>query len=240
MDKSIQKHFVLTNTTINDQTYYIVCTTQDFGTNHHFVSFHWTQCPKKLLTGQAVNMFNLAGTTANGESIYNVDARFTGSDYNSQANRQKNLEFCANCLANSIKSMDYSFYLAQNELNDSKAHFQQYIHNKSDAMLNLLLSLSDVIDENAPKDEQNEIIFNTDNQKLWDEEREYFINETVDSVSNILYSLQAMPGSQSLDIDFINNITAKSTPIINKNLNSFNLMNQSLLDEYNAPAVAKN
>ena len=239
MNKLILKHFVLTDTNINDKKYYILCSTQQFTKDHYFVALYWAKATSDLHTGQEIDLINNAGFTPTNEPIFNIKAKYNDEDNNSQANRKANLEFCAKCLANSIKSMDYTHYIYANNFTNTKQNLQQYIHNKSDVMLNILLSLSDIADENATKDDNNEIVHNIDATKLWDEEREHFINETVNSITNMLYTMQTIQTHNTPDLDFIDDISTKMTPLINENLQAFNLMNSSLAQEYNAPVVTK-
>ena len=60
MNKLILKHFVLTDTNINDKKYYILCSTQQFTKDHYFVALYWAKATSDLHTGQEIDLINNA------------------------------------------------------------------------------------------------------------------------------------------------------------------------------------
>ena len=231
MNKENIRHFVLAKTTEKDR-YYIIYSIQNYSKGNYCVVNYQSISRQPLLIGQEVELVNNTDFTPDNTPIFNIKAKFDNQTQNSQENRLNNLEFVAKHLANSITPTDYLQYLNIHQTADCKTIFQKYIHSKSDKMLNVLLSAIDVTDETAPKNQQNDVILLNEKQKIYSEEREYYLNETIDIINYILYTMQitAKSTNQIAEFDTIsNNAIAK----INKSLDTFNLINESLVKEYN-------
>lgn len=238
MSNTINKHFVLTSTTEEEQLYYIVCSTHTSSSSETSVDFHWATSHTPLLPGQAVNIFPRTHFSATGHHIHTIEPSFIqSSTFNSQQNRLDNLYSCAMATASSISKHDYFAYLEKHKLTEDVAKFSEYIHRKSEAVSQLLLSMRDISEESAPRDNMDRVIFSTNSQKILDSDRERTLYRTTDTMYDIIYNLNDQD-SELPYIYFINAIANNAIPNIQQNIQQYHDLNNQCASQFNTPAMS--